>query len=452
MSSKQEGENHLEGDGGRQNGTRKRHFRGHWTFENTTEWARMFLDQQMSAQAIAKEVMADEGTVRRWLKKHSVPTHQGMRRKKREPPRISAELEKLLKKGPSEVLKLLDERVWGVGASASGLRQLTKFCDFVKLPLEVGLTAAAKDIRTDKSMITAWTKTTKQPYLVRVANTALQTSVKPGWKLLPMRLESGGNVQGPWIQVPTAIQKYEDVSQVIEQLNPTDKTFERSAMFGISKEQANQLRSEMFAYLLGMMVGDSGKLGGQQQRFTSTNLSLFFTKKHPDNESLGEFTSMCANALGIEMKRIKDGEPSGATKLAMDPTGSYRWNSQRSPLLAWMFFVGMGMEAGETTRDDPVHMEWIFNTPFQFRKRFIQGLADSDGCARDYVVEICSVPNAGFTTRLLLSIGMSSAYTRRESGKDLRSIVKNTEASCLPIFNEFTGSYRYQQLVRTERD
>ncbi|MGD0638835.1 MAG: hypothetical protein ABSA72_12430 [Nitrososphaerales archaeon] len=149
------------------------------------------------------------------------------------------------------------------------------------------------------------------------------------------------------------------------------------------------------------------------------------------------------------MERIKDGEPSGATKPAKDPSGSYRWNSQRSPLLAWMFYVGMGMEPGQTTRDDPVHMDWIFTTPFEFRKRFVQGLSDSDGCARVHVVEICSVPNAVFTTRLLLSLGVSSAYTRKEYGNDLRSVVKNEEASRLPIFNEFTGSYRYRQLMHT---
>jgi len=440
-----------EGDRGHQKGTRIQHFRGHWNFENTIDWVDLFV-KGMPIEDIAVEVEADPATVSKWLKIHGCEIHAGMRRKKREAPNISPELDGLLRKGPEEVLKLLDERVWGVGASAAGLKQLGKFCDFVKLPLEVGLTAAAKELDTDKSMITAWTRATKQPYLVRVADAALRSPFKPGWKVLPLWLESGGNAQGPWIHVPTVIQSCEDVAQVVRQLNPLGSTYERSARFGITKERTEQMRHEMFAYLLAMMVGDSGKLGGEQQRFTSTNLSLFFTKKHPDNEALGEFTSMCANSLGIEMKRIKDGEPSGATKQAEDPSGSYRWNSQRSPLLAWMFFVGMGMKAGETTSDDPVHMEWIFTMPFEFRKRFVQGLADSDGCARDYVVEICSVPNADFATRLLHTLGMNSAYTRKESGKDLRSVVKNSEASGLPIFNEFTGSYRYLHLMRNKRD
>jgi hypothetical protein len=108
----------------------------------------------------------------------------------------------------------------------------------------------------------------------------------------------------------------------------------------------------------------------------------------------------------------------------------------------------MGMKAGEKTSNDPVHMDWIFDTPFGFRKRFIQGLADSDGCARDYVVEICSVPNAQFTTRLLHSLGMSSAYTRKEYDNDIRSVVRNSEAKALPIFNEFAKGYRSDKLMR----
>jgi hypothetical protein len=116
-----------------------------------------------------------------------------------------------------------------------------------------------------------------------------------------------------------------------------------------------------------------------------------------------------------------------------------------------MFYVCMGMGKGEKTSNNPVHMDWIFNTPFDFRKRFLQGLADSDGCARKYVVEICSVPNAEFTTNLMHSLGMKSAYTRKENGQNLRSVVKKAEAAELPIFNEFTSGYRYEKL-RTRSD
>jgi len=286
MSSddKKDEEESSEGDGVHQQGTDKRHKRGYWNLENTKDWVEMFEDKEMPARAIAKEIGADEATVSYWLKKHGKEMHQGLHRKDREPPKISAELAKLLTNGPDDVLKLLNERVWGISASESGRKQLNKFCDFVKLDLRVGLTAAAKAVGTDKSMITAWTQGTKQPYLIRATNTALQMSVRPGWKLLSLRLESGGNVQGPWIQVPTTIQSYDNIEDVLRQTKPLSETYERAARFGIARETVEQMRPGMFSYTLEMMVGDSSKMGGLQERFASTNLELALSKKHPENE------------------------------------------------------------------------------------------------------------------------------------------------------------------------
>ena len=92
-------------------------------------------------------------------------------------------------------------------------------------------------------------------------------------------------------------------------------------------------------------------------------------------------------------------------------------------------------------------MDWIFGTSPDFRKRFIQGLADSDGTVRPYVVEITSTPNTELVTRVLHSLGLTSAYGREENGEMLRTVVRNAEAANLPIFNEFTKGYRYQKLM-----
>ncbi|MGA2665717.1 MAG: hypothetical protein ABSF83_12330 [Nitrososphaerales archaeon] len=97
-------------------------------------------------------------------------------------------------------------------------------------------------------------------------------------------------------------------------------------------------------------------------------------------------------------------------------------------------------------------MDWILSTPFSFRKRFAQALADSDGCVKKYVVEITSVPNADFVTNLLHGLKLPSAYTRTEKGTPLRSVVRAIEAADLPIVNEFTRGYRYNQLMKYKRD
>ena len=163
----------------------------------------------------------------------------------------------------------------------------------------------------------------------------------------------------------------------------------------------------------------SQSFGGVQKRFTSVNLSLFLSKKHPDNEALGEFMSMCVNALGDRDEADQGRRTVWSDKASSRPNPSSRWNSSRSPLLAWVFYEGFGLKEGQKTSYDPVHMDWIFDTPFEFRKRFVQGLADSDGTVRNSVVEVCSVPNAQFTVKVLQSIGMASAHVRKENNQEL---------------------------------
>jgi hypothetical protein len=434
-------------DEGHRQGTDKRHKRGYWNFENTKVWVEMFEEKRMSAQAIAAAVGADESTVGSWLKKHGVLLHQGYRREERKPPKISQDLAKLLGSGTKDVLKFLDERVWGVSASATGLKQLIKFCDFLKVPLTVGRNATASRLRIDKSMVNAWTEGTKQPYLVRVAQAALQTDVRPGWKLLPLWLESGGNVQGSWIQVPVTIQHYEDVSAVVRQLTPLNTNYGRGARFGLSRQQIEAMRDDLFAYLLAFLAGDASKAGGKQKRFTSSNIDLHLTLKQPTNERLGDFVCMCTNSLGIVMDRKLDKQPTGSTRFGRHPSAAYRWTSERSPLIAWMFNVGLGLQWGECTTLNCLKMDWILKTPRSFRIRFIQGLADSDGTVKPSEVIICSVPNADLLTKILQDLGMTTAHTIYEKGRPLRTMVNRKQSATLPIFNEFVKSYRYQKLI-----
>jgi len=266
--------------------------------------------------------------------------------------------------------------------------------------------------------------------------------------MLPMHLVSGGGDPSGWVQVPETIRSYSDVVQVINQIQPLEETYRRASLFGLTKGQVQELRPELFAYQLGIMVGDSGKLGGQQPRYSSMNLDLQLTQKRPTNERLGEFVMLCANSLGIGMERKGDKQPSGQTRKSREPAPAYRWGSERSPLLAWMFFVCLGLSWDETTTTHQLRMGWIFDTPRAFRVRFLQGTADSDGCIKGYEVEIESVPNAQFFANLLQGLGMRTAHVSYEGGEPLKTMVSRREASTLPIFNEFIKSYRYQKMMR----
>ncbi|HEV2225620.1 MAG TPA: hypothetical protein VGR56_02300 [Nitrososphaerales archaeon] len=208
------------------------------------------------------------------------------------------------------------------------------------------------------------------------------------------------------------------------------------------------MREELFVYLLGIMLGDAGKLGGELERFTSMNLDLQLSEKEPSNEGLGEFVCMCSNAMGIAMHRTLDKMPSGDTCHAENPVAAFRWISSRSPLFAWMFNVCLGLQMDELTSVNKVRMEWIMSMPTIILRRFIQGVSDSDATVRRYVVEIASMPNADFVTGVLTKLGAKSARTMIEDGRPMRSSLLIREAASLPIFNEFVRGYRYQALMR----
>ncbi len=402
----------------------------------------------MPADDIGRKVGADPITVSTWLKKHGVDVHKGLHRKMREPPKLSPELKALLGSGPDSVLKFLDERVWGIAASQAGMKQLTKFCRFLGMPLTVGRNETASTLGIDRSMVKAWTDGTKQPYLVRAAGTVLRYEPRPGWKMLPLHLDSGGNYQGPWIQVPCEIRGSDEIAAVVKQLTPLESTYVRGERFGLSREQLDVMKEELFGYLLGILVGDAGKLGGMQNRFASSNIDLHLTLKKSTNECMGDFVCMCANSLGIKMDRKRDKSPTGRTALAKEPSASYRWTSDRSPLIAWSFNAGLGLKWGECTTLNPLKMEWIFKTTELFRIRFLQGVADSDGSVKPYDVFIASVPNADLVARILQSLGMTTAHVGYEGGKPYHTIVCAREALTLPVFSEFVRSYRYERLFR----
>jgi hypothetical protein len=132
--------------------------------------------------------------------------------------------------------------------------------------------------------VSAWRESTDQPYLVRAAQAALQNQTSSDEKLLPLHLDSGGNQQDGWIRVPTRITSFSNIRKVVDQLIPLPRTYELGAQFGLLESQMQSMRLELFAYLLGMMVGDSAKRGGQQDRFASMNLDLQLTQKHQSNE------------------------------------------------------------------------------------------------------------------------------------------------------------------------
>ena len=117
-----------------------------------------------------------------------------------------------------------------------------------------------------------------------------------------------------------------------------------------------------------------------------------------------------------------------------------------------MFNVCLGLDWDQNTSTSMLNMDWIFKCPEQFIKRFIQGMADSDGTVRRHTVEIASMPNAEFVTTLLRKVGLGSAETIIENGHPMRIKVRIAEAIKIPMFNEIARSYRYVKLLRMYDD
>ena len=420
----------------------------HQNEKDVLRWAELFRSGKSVVEIAANERVAPS-TVSSQLHTLGIDIYQGRHHVSQLPLKYSSEFVNLVNQGPGNVIEFVKDWVWGIGVTDHGRQQVQSFCEFIELHQQgVGVKEIARRLDLHRTTVAEWREGTDQPYLIRAVSDTLPIMPRTRWKLLPMHLTSGGNEPSGWIQVPQAIHSFADVLEVLNQIEPPRTMYERSLQFGLSRQRVEELRSDLFAYLLGIMVGDSGKLGGVQNRYASMNLDLQLTKKHPTNERLGEFVLLCANSLNIKMERKRDKPPTGATRLGKQPTHAYRWISERSPLLAWMFSVCLGLRWEETTTTEKIRIDWIFETSTSFRVRFMQGVADSDGCVKSYVVEIESVPNSALLVEILHGVGITSAHIGYEKGLPEKTRMNRRQASTLPIFNEFVRSYRYERMMK----
>lgn len=395
-----------------------------------------------------KKKGSTRGTVSTWLHKLGFKIKSGQHFVAQPPLLIPKSLVGLVSKGPEHVRNFVENQVFGLHSTSVGVAQLEKYCAFTRLHGDgIGVEEVARLLSISRTTVAKWRSGSDLPYLVKIADEA-KADLQKGRKLLPLKLRSGGNEFGPWIEVPDEAHDFDDVVSVIRHLRPIEPSYFRGKLFGLDSLTVDSMAADLFAYLLGFMLGDASKLGGEEERFTSVNIDLQLSLRQSSNFRLGEFVCMCVNVLGLRMERITDKQSTGDSRYSRIPVGAFRWNSERSPLLAWAVAVCLGLKWNEDTSHNPVRMDWIFAAPQKFRLRFIQGLADSDGTVKPYEVVLTSTPNAEFTTELLRTLGMTTAHTIQEQGRPLRTMLSRRQAQTLPIFNEFVKGYRYVNLNR----
>lgn len=105
------------------------------------------------------------------------------------------------------------------------------------------------------------------------------------------------------------------------------------------------------------------------------------------------------------------------------------------------------MRDGELTTYSPVRMRWVFDSPIEFRRGLLQGLAESDGSVSisGQQVELWIGPSWDFGRGLLRTFGIH-AFGNREA----LTISKGqaSEAFNVPIFSPILRTVRYQALEK----
>lgn len=242
----------------------------------------------------------------------------------------------------------------------------------------------------------AWTRFRQKPKLAHYLSLYIRFGTpKPGWVWLGINNASGHAVPfGPVIEAPTSISGWGDVALVLAQLKPLELCKD-----GLTREY-------LFGFLVGMIIGDSAK---SRSKNWHRHLGLVLSKKYGTNESIGEFTSLCARNIGLRMHRVAD-QPRKRGK----PYGFYERVSQASPLVDWIFNVVLGLEDGETTTYDAVRMPWVMESPDDFRRGLVQGIAESDGSVAiaSQTVEFWIGPNWDFFRGVLSTFGVKSFQNR----------------------------------------
>jgi hypothetical protein len=196
------------------------------------------------------------------------------------------------------------------------------------------------------------------------------------------------------LPLPIRLKSYRDFDKAVLRA--------RQIYTGIDTDVDRRRFLNLMYYLLGWFLGDLGKQFGNRELMTA-GLNLTLTKRHPENQALGDFVFFeCIQKLGIQARRQRDRKPDNSS-----PYGAYLWDCRRSPLFGWFHVVCLGLKWEERASRHPVKMDWILSAPLELRLWFIRGLADSDGDVHvsDKSVGITTSPNRDFINSLLKSVG-----------------------------------------------
>jgi hypothetical protein len=223
--------------------------------------------------------------------------------------------------------------------------------------------------------------------------------------------------------------RWTQITNVLQQLTPlTNPT-----MTQWQKQFGPIPQTEAFAYLLGALVSDAGKI---TPHYTSIRLELNLSKNYDWSKQFGNAICYYLGYLGIFAEYKTS-------------TTRHRWRSQNSPLLTWIKHICLGLSPQQLTTYTPIDAPWILSTPQQIRIRFLQGLNDGDGhvlLGHLQLGNACEV-NSSFYADLLGTFDIHSLTNKQ------RAIVENMEgivqAVELPFFLHAIGRQEKAEKLAT---
>ena len=167
--------------------TGRRRYR-RWSEEDAKRWKESFEGGRPILEIAAAD-QVDPKLVSQRLHRLGVEIYQGRHRVEQLPLKIPNELAEILSHGPDHVLKFIDERVWGLTATESGIEQLRKFCRFIDLHKQgTGVLEIASQLQVHRTTVKQWREFTDRPYLVATAHAALSNPTTSDEKLLASTL------------------------------------------------------------------------------------------------------------------------------------------------------------------------------------------------------------------------------------------------------------------------
>jgi hypothetical protein len=280
-------------------------------------------------------------------------------------------------------------------------------------------TDLAQTVGKTVNNIKEWCTNQTRPGLLNLARRIPTTPPKPGHQWLPLTMQ-GRFHPTHFIQVPTTITNWNQIPPVIQQLIPLTNpsmTYWHQQFGPITQDEA-------FAYLLGNLVSDAGKI---TPHYTSTRLELSLSTKYTWSQRVGDAVCYYLGQLSIYAE---------AKKPSPD---KHRWRSQNTPLLTWIKHKCLGLTPHQLTTYTPITAPWLLTAPKPIRIKFLQGLNDGDGYANTKYQKLgnASGVNCEFVQELLETLSILSLINgRRVVIVRVNSIIFATE---LPYFLHATG-------------